>query len=84
MVKTRESLLDTATALEADHDCPYAERLLNVDRQQQIGSSGIRLATLASLLTELEEMHSSGNCPPTHVGAGPTNEWANWVKDVQR
>lgn len=84
MIKTRESLLDTATTLEADHNCPYAEQLLSVDRQQQIGSSGIRLATLASLLTELNEIHSSGNCPPTHVGEGPTDEWANWVKDVQR
>lgn len=83
-MKTNETFLGAVKAMADDHECPYAEQLLREDERQRIGASGIRSAILASLVSELEGLHAGGDCPPTHVGAGPTTEWANWVKDVQR
>lgn len=82
-MKTRELLLNDTRALVAEHSCPYAEQLLEAERHRQIGSSGINLAILSSLSNELNKIHAGGDCPPTHVGTGPTTEWAEWVKDTQ-
>ena len=84
MPASRADLIETATIFAEGHDCPYATELLRTDSQRrQFGSYGINLTYLASHITELGRLHDDDTCPPTHVGTGPTHEWADWVKDVQ-
>lgn len=82
-VASRQELTSMASDYANDHKCPYAEQLLTVDRQKQMGSYGINLATLSRLIDELGQLHTTDTCPPTHIGTGPTSEWAGWVKDIR-
>ncbi len=82
-VTSRQELAAVAEGYSSDHDCPYAEQLTAVDKQKQMGSYGINLATLSRLTAELEQLHTANDCPPTHVGTGPTSEWVEWVKDIR-
>ncbi len=82
-VASRQELTSMASDYANDHECPYAEQLLTVDRQKQMGSYGINLATLSRLIDELGQLHTTDTCPPTHIGTGPTSEWAEWVKGVR-
>jgi len=83
-VPSRVDLLETATTFAEGHDCPYAESLIRADDlRRQFGSYGINLSQLSHLVGELGDLHADDTCPPTHVGTGPTREWAEWVKDVQ-
>lgn len=82
-VASRQELIATTERYAADHNCPYAEQLITTEKQKQMGSYGINLATLSWLVGELEQLHAAEACPPTHIGTGPTGEWAEWVKDIR-
>ncbi len=62
-----------------DHNCAYALRILEVDKLQKMGSYGINLSLLSGLVTQLDSIHQNDVCPPTHIGTGPTETWADWV-----
>ena len=83
-VISRQNLIETAESFVDNHSCPYGERLLSVDKLKQIGSQGTDTAILAHHIDTLAQLHTDGNCPPTHIGdAGPTRSWADWVQDTQ-
>ena len=59
--------------LIADHECPYAERIVRL----AIGSSAYQMSQLAQL-------HAGGNCPPTAVDGSPTKKWSDWVRATKQ
>ena len=82
-VASQQELTSMASDYVNDHGCPYAEQLLTVDIQKQMGSYGINLATLSRLIAELGKLYTTDTCPPTHIDTGPTSKWAGWVKDIR-
>lgn len=69
----------TVASYIEDHNCIYAHRILEVDRLQKMGSYGMSLCQSSHFATRLTLLHENNACPPTHVGTGPTEAWADWV-----
>lgn len=75
-LQAKEVVLAQVAEITADHDCPYGKRL------NRLSTSLSTTTYLATLLQELNAIHESGGCPPTHVGGSPTRVWSDWVDDT--
>jgi hypothetical protein len=52
-----------------EHDCPYSERVAKYKRSVGYGS------LQATYLDDLVASYHHDECPPTHIGTGPTKQW---------
>ncbi len=84
MPENKTDLLNTTLSYVDAHDCPYANRLIDVDTRKSIGGYGLNLMSLQLFVDQLQTLHRGNVCPPTHAGpTSPTAEWADWVQDTQ-
>ena len=71
----------TPTTTSLDHDCPY-ERFANKS-YKVLGERGVAAALfIAQIESTITSLHADGECPPTHVGTGPTTEWADFLSSA--
>lgn len=77
VIQTNKSVIDRVVENTNDHDCLYGKRLVEMSRR-----SDVPTYSLSHLANQLVDMHTGGECPPTHVGINPTLTWSEWVKDT--
>ena len=76
-IQTKQSVIDRVVSSTSNHDCPYSDRLIKMSR-----AADPPTYALSYLANQLTSMHDGGECPPTHIGTGPTLTWSEWVKDT--
>lgn len=63
-----------------EHECPYAQRVLDSSARRSYGIAAYQLASLADQVVAL---HQDGSCPPTHIDGSPTKAWSDLVRDTR-
>lgn len=76
-IQTKQSIIDRVVSSTSNHDCPYSKRLIKMSHEADPPTY-----MLSHLADQLTRIHEGGECPPTHIGAGPTFAWSEWVKDT--
>lgn len=79
---TQEVVEERFEATTLEHDCPY-ENSKQDFLKRLVGGNGLASYRLHGLERELEDIHSDGVCPPTHIDRGPTRVWADWVQSLR-
>jgi hypothetical protein len=64
----------------AEHECLYAQRVLDVDTRRSYGIAAYQLVSFADQVIAL---HQDGSCPPTHIDGSPTKAWSDLVRDTR-
>lgn len=77
---SRDLLVKPLVEAVDDHECAYAQRVLDVNARR---SYGIAAYQLISFVDQVLVLHQDSSCPPTHIDGSPTKAWSDLVRDTR-